>query len=347
MGSSAQCNFRNVVGLGDVSKISFSSNNNGSREWLFGVHFPSVLKQLYSLDATFKVYEDASPISFAAFSKAITSFSLQVNSVDRRHSLELVAAFRDEIPKLPSNVSTTNSPPAVPSFSQLPIAFSSSLPTLYTLLPSTKSSISYSFTALDSRDSPSNPSKGSLLATKMELAFPPGSSQFAKIEGFIEKHTNLLSSPNTLVLSICSSVGAILGLKSQVNMSDRYFQGGGLFLRGWQMSGIGPRSSLSQETDGALGGTVRSNFLAAISAPFPFPFESSENLRTFAFLNLGTLLNYPIPSLSSQPWRLSTGCGFSYSMGPLRLEATYTFPLRYSPHDKLKPFQIGFGISMN
>jgi outer membrane protein assembly factor BamA len=363
-----------VAGFGETSKVSYGSNNTGSREWLCGTHFPSISQSLCSLDTTLKVYEDNATVATSSFSKGIASLSVQLSSRDRRHTLEALTAFRDEIPKplshsssLPtsllgnkfgSNFLDSNFLPSVPK--QLSLALSApktasgaSISALHSLTPSTKLSLIYSFVATDSRDSASNPSRGNLASGRLELALPPGSSRFVRAEGVLEKHINLsgkaLTSP--VVLSLCSSIGSILRLKdSVINLSDRYFQGGGLSLRGWQHAGVGPRSSDPSSPD-ALGGTFRCNALAALSGPFPFQFPTSESIKPFAFVNCGTVLDSAVSSISPKVFldslRVSGGCGLSYAIGPARLEVTYALPIRHTEHDLLKPFQIGIGISMN
>jgi outer membrane protein assembly factor BamA len=373
LGASAQCTFRNLTGFGEMSKLSYGSNNTGSREWLLGVNFPSVTSSLYSLDTMLRIYEDKAPLTFSSFSKGIASLSMQLNSKDRRHSLEMMAAFRDEIPKS-FNFPPPTSPAEdknnfldssfVPSFSKrslLPFAtsvtdFDSSSQTLYSLSPSTKSSIAYSFTAIDSRDSSSNPSRGAYLSGKIELALPPGSARFLRVEGCMEKHLNLsttLSSvfdklPSPVVLSLCSSFGSLLRSQDRnINFSDRYFQSGGLSLRGWQQAGLGARSANAIASD-SMGGTLRWNALTALSVPLPFHFPTSECLKTFAYLNCGTVLDFPLGfDLFLRSVRVSAGCGLSYSFGPARLEATYSLPIRHSEHDRMKSFQLGIGLSIN
>jgi hypothetical protein len=143
-----------------MSKVSYGSNNTGSQEWLLEVNFPSISSSLCSLDTMLKIYEDKAPLTFSSFSKEIASVSMQLNSKDRRHSLEVIAAFRDEIPKsstvLPTNPAAgledkTNflDSSFVPSFSKRSLFpfwssvtdLDSSFQTLYSLSPSTKASL--------------------------------------------------------------------------------------------------------------------------------------------------------------------------------------------------------------
>lgn len=357
MGASAQCNLRNLTGFGEISRVSFGSNNNGSRECLLGIYFPSVLPQLVSVDASIKVYEDNTPIPYASFSKATSSFAFQVNSFDRRHSVEFITALRDELPMSSIQVSKQEEGskpsiflpellPSLPSgISSLPFQFpalnnsGTSFPALYVLSPSLKNSLSYSFTAIDTRNSPTSPSVGQFAALKLEMSH--SNSLYGRVEGAFECHNNFPRSP--FVLSLCASFGSIFGMNSSVNVSDRYFQGAGLFLRGWHVSGIGSRSQPALRDGDSLGGVFRGNALVALSAPFTF---FSDSMKSFAFINVGTLTDQPLIHALSYV-RGSAGCGLSYAFGPIRLEATYALPLLASPHDRLKPFQIGFGLSMN
>jgi outer membrane protein assembly factor BamA len=366
-----------VAGLGETSKVTYGSNNAGSREWLCGVNIPSITQSLCSLDAALKVYEDNVTVASSSFSKGIVSLSAQLSSRDRRHTLEVMTAFRDEIPKpithqnlplptsllqqkfgssfLESNFLSSAPKRTHRPVSPAPTASGASIPTLHSLEPSTKLSLAYSFIAIDSRDSASNPSRGNLASARIELALPPGSARFVRLEGALEKHTSLSAKgsvlPGPVVLSLCSSIASTLPLRdSAINISDRYFLGGGLSLRGWQQAGIGPRSCDTSSPD-ALGGNFKWNALAALSGPFPVQFPTSESFKTFAFVNCGSVLNSTTRAISLEAFldsvRVSAGCGVSYAFGPARLEVSYALPIRHTEHDVLKPFQIGIGLSMN
>ena len=238
----------------------------------------------------------------------------------------------------------------------------------------------------------------------LELALPPGTARYARVDVTAEKHLSLssvlpLRGLEGVVASWCGSFGTARlldlpgstcasqvnltsryytsdGQRKQLHMSDRFFLGGPMSLRGFHLYGAGPRGTAVTPTrqndmlpmlrsgdlcgvdDDALGGMTRVVGMLGLSAPLPFKFTSSENVRTFIFANYGALLPHsmwplvPIAkSLSLQeaisPFRVSIGCGVSYSLGPARLELTYALPVRMARHDVIKPFQIGIGLSMN
>jgi outer membrane protein assembly factor BamA len=416
-------------------KLSYGHSSAGSRDIQVNVHAPSVSPNKLNVDINARLYEDNSSMHFSSFSKNVGSLALHVSSIDSRHKLSMACAVRDEIPssapridvqkkqwahdreeksKMFTNDLLSSFPANVrPSFGktaaqdvpmsvgplEFPIHSSrhASPGMLHSLAPSTKTNVEYTYTACDSRDHPANPSRGQLLRGTVEVALPPGTARFAKVEVTAEKHLSLaeiLPFPalRHVTASFCGSFGtarllggvgeamamadmrrrdyASDGQRRQLNLSDRFFLGGPGSLRGLHLHGVGPRSSLppssdtssaNQGVDDALGGMSRVVGMAVLAAPVPFSFASSENMRSFLFLNAGTLLPHslwPLTPLSTVPaptslgdmftsFRLSVGCGLSYALGPARLELTYALPLRIAQHDVVKPFQIGIGLSMN
>lgn len=225
-------------------------------------------------------------------------------------------------------------------------------------------SLSYSYTHIDSRDSPSNPTKGDYLLSKLELAIPPGSTQSLKLETTAEKHLTFDSILGLKISPTVLSLGSTLGtiqpiiyqskLNKDINLSDRYFNGGGLGLRGYQLAGIGTKSTQSPNNNlsfDSLGGIYKLNMIALLSGSLPFKFPTSDSLKSFLFANAGTLINSTNNNQSIHEnilsnMRLSVGCGLSYSLGPVRLEACYAIPIRYSKHDSVKPFQLSIGLGI-
>lgn len=187
------------------------------------------------------------------------------------------------------------------------------------------------------------------------------------------------------MLSLGGSAGLVRALgwsgSDRVHLSDRYFAGGPLNIRGFNISGVGPRSDRSDcpsvvdasassispnstsssvrdaRPGDALGGVTKLTAFAVLSAPLPFRFSGSQAFRTFLFANAGSLSDQPVWPLASasanrlhdvvRQARCAVGCGLSFAMGPVRLEVTYAVPLRQSVVDQNKPFQIGAGLSFN
>jgi outer membrane protein assembly factor BamA len=265
---------------------------------------------------------------------------------------------------------------------------------LQNLRSTTKTALSFTTRPVDTRDSPSSPSTGELVQGSVEVALAPGTSRFIRTDVLFELHRKLFAakpsvsdgkdSPGFITGSLCvaygttrplgmlstetqhlstanistsSQTGAVLG----VPLSDRFYLGGPLSMRGWQRAGVGPLSMPYRRDDSptdrpgdALGGLTRLSLVAMLTTPFPILFPSSENLKSFTFMNAGLLLPhsfFPLAPLSATPLRpflrVSSGVGLSYALGPARLELTYTLPLILAPHDNVKSFQLGLGMSMN
>ena len=272
----------------------------------------------------------------------------------------------------------------------------SSSPTVLSLLSaSTKLSVKYS-QKKDTRDSASHPTSGQLLSTAFELALPPGSAQYVRTELSFEKHFPLLmdqkNNNNSIIGSVCCSLGTTRvldftslgsvvnddnaihinskGARKMCHMSDRYFLGGPLSVRGWNLCGIGPRTHGASNVDNisdrrgsggivgdSLGGLTKMTSLIALSSHIPLPYEATKGVKALLFLNSAVLLPhavFPLAFPSSNIisdllsfTRVSVGTGLSYSLGPARIELSVAVPLIASPHDNLKTYQIGVSLGMN
>lgn len=149
------------------------------------------------------------------------------------------------------------------------------------------------------------------------------------------------------------------GLCGGPTISDRFFVGGPMQLRGFLPAGIGPRSSGTggSTTPGgdAMGGTLYyTACLSASVAPFPGSLLDTYGIRFFGFWNAGTLVGLsPIASEKESPTskqivlstRSAAGIGVSGGTPLGRMEITYAYPLRYGPRDARRNLQFGFGFS--
>ena len=174
-------------------------------------------------------------------------------------------------------------------------------------------------------------------------------------------------------------MGALLPNNSaklnSVNISDRFYSGNSLFLRGFANNSIGSRQAPGLLRGGCewgdiYGGLFKFNALAAVSAPIPVAAVARSGGRAFAFIGAGSVTSPPldehiaagvdssslnrIGALASDAFRhsldtarVSAGCGFSISIGPARVELTYSVPITKCRNDIVKPFQIGLGISIS
>lgn len=236
-------------------------------------------------------------------------------------------------------------------------------------ISSLKTSFSYVFTLFDTRQSlPSgggDHTSGGLFQISGELALPPGDVRYARSE-LVSQYHYPLTSKKDMVASFACNLGYVLPSERNkpIHLIDRYYMGGPLSLRGFHPSGVGPRSIPSEKTSSdSLGGNFKANCVALLSAPVPlhalvprWSHGTYSPLRAFAFANAGILsLQHPLSTESASPaqdlfrkCRLSVGSGLSLTLnGAIRLEATYNVNILKASQDQSKPFQIGFGLSIN
>lgn len=201
-----------------------------------------------------------------------------------------------------------------------------------------------------------NPTEGMDLFAKLQVAGPPGDVGFVKAQGGMSYHSTVLPSSGlalhaSLQSGILKSV-TFGGLCQPPSLSDRFYVGGPLQLRGFCPAGIGPRAKTGgSSTPGgdSLGGDFFYTGTLAASIPFPaIPFLQNNGVRLFGFANMGTLtaLESTVPLLSvAKSTRASLGGGVSVGTAFGRLEATYAVPLRYGPRDARRSVQFGLGFS--
>ena len=166
----------------------------------------------------------------------------------------------------------------------------------------------------------------------------------------------------------------------KVYLTDRLYSGSSLFMRGFSPNTIGPRAAAGTkgintggiEGGDVLGGQVRYNMLAALSAPIPVDSLAKHGARAFAFFSGASVLtpetwvNRDITDLLSSrnraegqtatdgffnsvlnSTRFCIGWGFSLPIGPARLELSYAIPLVKAPSDTVRQFQVGLGLSIS
>ena len=217
-----------------------------------------------------------------------------------------------------------------------------------------------------------------------ELAGPPGDVGYAKAQGGGSIHiplggeldefgnysnNNPISFLDRISLHASCSGGVLQpisynGLCRTPTISDRFFVGGPMQLRGFLPAGIGPRSKTGGSTSpggDAMGGNLYYTANLAASLLPPNQILAEYGVRLFAFANAGTLVglsplnNYQYRTVENrqpitwkqvvQSTRTSVGVGISAGTPMGRLEVTYAHPLRYGPRDARRNFQFGFGFS--
>lgn len=207
-------------------------------------------------------------------------------------------------------------------------------------------------------DSKFNPTNGIDYSVTGELAGPPGDVGFAKVEGGGAVHFPVATKGLVLHASLYGGIMKALDFQGLCRdttcISDRFFRGGPLQLRGFQPSGIGPRAKTGGRsvTGGdSLGGELY--YTANIAASVPSPIFQDSGLRLFGFTNLGTLSNVNLKQNRTsfegmmKSSRISVGGGACVATPMGRLELTYAVPLRFGAKDARKNLQFGFGFTFN
>ena len=188
--------------------------------------------------------------------------------------------------------------------------------------------------------------------SKLQLSGPPGDIGFAKAQGGLAIHLPLgtaMALHGTCAAGILQPL-SYSGLCKPPTISDRFFVGGPMQLRGFLPAGIGPRTKVGGSTSpggDALGGHFF--YTTTVAASMSPPGIMGEyGVRMFGFCNAGTLVGtidgVPLAVIANST-RLSTGVGISAATPMGRLEATYAWPLRYGPRDARRNLQFGFGFN--
>eukprot|EP01134_Creolimax_fragrantissima_P001211 CFRG1211T1 len=231
-----------------------------------------------------------------------------------------------------------------------------------------KSSVTHTFTR-DLRNSPTLTTGGYKLVVTQEIAGLGGDVSFLKTEGGIQKYALLHRSGLTLAVS--ARAGLLWPTSARGNdkkkngyekmsdpttpisgISDRFFLGGPMSIRGFNMMGVGPR-----EKNDALGGDAF--WEAGVSLRTPIPLVKNtigDSIQLHSFLNAGSIARLGengsrsgsgiMNLIMESPLRASTGLGVMMQLGPARLELNYCVPLAYATTDSKKQgFQLGVGVN--
>lgn len=192
--------------------------------------------------------------------------------------------------------------------------------------------------------------------TKLELAGPPGDIGFAKAQGGAAVHLPILGEIREGLALHGSWSGGYLkplsynGACKPATISDRFFVGGPMQLRGFLPAGIGPRTKKGGSTSpggDSLGGSLY--YTASVSASTSPPgLFRNYGIQMFGFANAGTVVGtmdgIPLQAIVNST-RTSVGAGVAASTPMGKLEATYAWPLRYGPRDAKRNVQFGFGFN--
>ncbi len=144
----------------------------------------------------------------------------------------------------------------------------------------------------------------------------------------------------SIIASVRSEVGYVLGIADDVRISDRYFLGGDS-LRGFASRGVGPRDTAS---DDALGGNFLYSGTAELSFPFGLPEELQVRGRVFSDFGAVTGLDNDDGTVedTASP-RLSVGTGLTWRspLGPIALD--FAIPILKEDFDEEERFRFSVG----
>ncbi|CAI5711991.1 unnamed protein product [Hyaloperonospora brassicae] len=282
----------------------------------------------------------------SSYSEKVRAGSISISDYDGVHELSLNVGWRDLLPRRDSKI---------------PTAYRASPSILAEALPSTKTSVKYVFTD-DNRDNLVYPVAGGLFKYTTEIAGLVGDVQFVKAE--VEGQKHMAAGPEVFGFPILNfgfsyHLGMVKSYGSDQNrparISDRFFLGGPMNVRGFNHKGIGPRAS---PLDGgvvqgdALGGDVSYRGTASMGFPAPLPLFAALGLRGQVFANVGNLTTWD-RLLDEKKWmknlvddtRVSVGLGLVWGTRIGRIEANYSWILKAHDHDNIKRAQLGLGMT--
>ena len=344
VGMEAQGALRNPFGFGETARVSVNRTSVGSEEYSLSVSAPFPAPFLRDMTASIRSAQDNLSL-YTGFVQQQSAFSVSstLNNLDLQrvlgapllsyqHKLQYTFSLRDEVPLAQSSN---------PRISAAPEAI------LLRASSSSKSSLKYTCTR-DTRNKGANSTAGELLELEVEAALPPGSSRFLKSDLRAELHRCLgpsLFGEDGLAVSVSGTLGVLHPLGAPSRLSDRFYMGGPMSLRGFGMLGCGPRAG-SGTSSFPIGGNSKASLMVSLHCPIPLRAMATSGCRSFVFMNCGSVGGGSASSSAFGFPRLSVGLGGSFALGPARLECTYSLPLIHAEQDQLKQVQIGAGLTL-
>lgn len=326
---------RNVFGNGERLTVQASHSDQGTGpSYFLTLTKPRLGGSPHALEAN--LFHQA---SVPSYTMQETGGSVGIRDKTGQHSLTFRGSWRDVTPG-----PVTKSYPGASA--QLVQACGSSV----------KNSLMYTWQQ-DRRNDPRVPTRGSLLDFTAELAGLGGDVQFATASVLAQQHMALPA--NVLRGREASlSVSCLLGLTQPwhrlpglralatgtgaVRLEDRFFAGGSMLLRGFQVAGIGPRHGADP-----LGGTALA--LACTSLACQLPPILSLPARGQVFATAGNVAMCK-PDVSAtmrelkDGMRASVGAGLVLGALGARVELNASTPLNAQEEDLTSRLQFGFGV---
>ncbi|XP_043284944.1 sorting and assembly machinery component 50 homolog [Venturia canescens] len=216
--------------------------------------------------------------------------------------------------------------------------------------PSLKSALRY-ICSIDKRNEKIFPTVGSLIKLTAEVAGLGGDIGFVKNEFTMQ---NNWSPHEWLTFQLGAQAGFLRGISNdmRVSITDQFFLGGPMNLRGFEMRGCGPR-----DDGNAIGGDIYWALALHVYTPLPFrPGKNSfgELFRLHGFVNGGNLGNFSSTKdgdlnesmkIFTDNVRCTAGGGIVMKFAnQARVELNMAVPLLFARSDVLHQFQFGIGI---
>ncbi|KAG0257915.1 hypothetical protein BG011_003685 [Mortierella polycephala] len=209
---------------------------------------------------------------------------------------------------------------------------------------SLKSALTHMWTH-DTRDESLMPSTGHFVSLVQEYAGLGGDVEHLRQE--IEAQV-VRSNDKGYILSATVKSGFLHSLNGKPSkISDRFFLGGPMSVRGFKSNGLGPR-----EGDDSLGGDAY--VLAGVSLLTPVPgFAKRDSFKGHIFANAGSLISVKpgqsakttVDNLVKAP-SVSVGVGMVYRHPQVRIEFNFGLPLMATKTDAIsRGWQLGIGIN--
>ncbi|OMJ13472.1 SAM50-like protein [Smittium culicis] len=179
-----------------------------------------------------------------------------------------------------------------------------------------------------------------------EISSLGGNSLFNKLQ--VEEKAELQFCNKFSIVSVVrfGALFPLLDHSTKSYISDRFFLGGPMSIRGFSYRGLGPYDGKD-----SLGGELMG--VASLSLMSRLPFIKSENLLGQIFINAGSLSNWISGTSYADHAKLafsrpcvSAGVGISYKLGGFNVEANYCVPLVITSTDKVET-GIKFGLGIN
>ncbi|DBA03275.1 TPA: hypothetical protein N0F65_011634 [Lagenidium giganteum] len=336
------CTLLNAFGHAETVTFAATYSLTGSNAERAVYQKPRFLGLPFYLNATV-ANELHNHQKFSSYNEKIRGGSIAISDYQGMHELSLNFGWRDIIPRRDPKV---------------PTAYRASPSILAEALPSTKTSLKYVYKD-DSRNNLVAPTSGGLFEYSTEVAGAFGDVNFVKTEVTGQKHFGLgpvLFGSPLLNFSVATHLGAIkcygVDQHRPARISDRFFLGGPMSLRGFNHKGIGPRASPADGgvvTGDALGGDLSYRFSAAMGFPLPIPLFS---MRGQVFANAGNVTVWS-RLMDEKKWmknlvddtRVAVGMGIVWGSPVGRIEANYSWILKSLTQDNIKQAQIGLGLT--